>query len=951
MHKHIKKIFPWLFLIALLTWGTYIIIYYIGIDGHIVVLLKNADWNRIGQETADPFMRGLEAMVPFVEHLLFRLKPFIGYAVISTVLYLAFIVFTVLRTGRIYIKTRLSALSVFLFAVGSLWLIHTSMFYATFPGTDPKVIIEPNAEVYENASEETMTVLEANFENLKNSGCLVKDATRTGRGGAEVYFYRGWCIQKAFVTRVLSQVGILLILFLNMLVLGTAMLKLVRVRSSGFFEFIVSLAFGAATLSAILWLLALFHALNQWVVWGLLIFIPIVGYEPSLKWIRSAAKTKWEVRESFHSIRVLLLWFLISYIAFNFLTVIRPFPIGWDDLGRYINLPRQLSVMNQVLPGISAIQWEYVTSLGFVLFGYFSDFGATLAQQINWLAGLFAVLAVYGFTKMILGPRAGLLAALFYYMLPMVGHFSFADMKTENALFFFGVVGLMCIIHFLECRKEGGNDTLKWLLIAGILFAAGFATKATLILMLFMSGVILTAALLGTIPGWGAGLITVAILAFTEPFSFSGIATKAMGISVPWVDMAIPSILLVVGALLIAAPCVRSAERSLDLKKWIRACGALVLGFIIFSAPWMGRNVTLNGEVGISSALKAPNTITPLVKYTPSEIPDSAPEGSRALPEELQVDRKHEMCEGTSHKEELDRYWGHGEGWGHYFGLPWRVVMNKDSQGYYLTTSPLLILSVLVLLLPAFWRRENRIVRLLFWATGLYLLEWIVIASGIPWYGIGMFLGLAVFVEALIALSPNNPSRAVMSAFILLALMTSMSLRLWQFGMQFNLYEYAWGKASGEVLREMTIPDYDNIADKVMELSKNPERPYLFRMGTFISYFIPRNREIFTVNDNQLQFFNCLNQEENHKLTLRRLHALGFHSIVFDTNTATIEKDPNGTLHQKVQRFLNFANNPELGIVSVVNNPGAGIAYMILPEEILEESELGEIEKSEEGVE
>ena len=70
----------------------------------------------------------------------------------------------------------------------------------------------------------------------------------------------------------------------------------------------------------------------------------------------------------------------------------------------------------------------------------------------------------------------------------------------------------------------------------------------------------------------------------------------------------------------------------------------------------------------------------------------------------------------------------------------------------------------------------------------------------------------------------------------------------------------------------------------------------------------------------------------DHKLTLRRFQALGIHRIVFDTNTATIEKDPNGTVHQKVTRCLAFANDPELGIVAVVNNPGNGIAYMILPQ-------------------
>ena len=358
----------------------------------------------------------------------------------------------------------------------------------------------------------------------------------------------------------------------------------------------------------------------------------------------------------------------------------------------------------------------------------------------------------------------------------------------------------------------------------------------------------------------------------------------------------------------------------------------LVSGTLLFSAPWMARNMIVSGRTSLEFAMKGSDTVTPRVRFTQSEILAGAPKGSRFLPPELAVDLTHEMCAGdTSREEELDRYWGYGEGIGHYAGLPWRVVMNADAQGYYLTTSPLILFLLLILLLPAFWMRRD--LRALFYGTLLYAGVWVVVGNGIPWYGIGMFLCFAIFVEALVALAPNAAARWIASALIAIALLTNVSLRLWQFGMQYNLYEFAWGKASHEVLREMTIPDYDDVAEHVLRLSQNPERPYLYRMGTFISYFIPRNREIIVVNDNQLGFFNCLNQEQDHALTVKRLKALGFHSIVFDTNTATIEKDPNGTLHQKVQRFLDFANDESTGIMRVVNNPGNGIAYMILPED------------------
>ena len=65
-------------------------------------------------------------------------------------------------------------------------------------------------------------------------------------------------------------------------------------------------------------------------------------------------------------------------------------------------------------------------------------------------------------------------------------------------------------------------------------------------------------------------------------------------------------------------------------------------------------------------------------------------------------------------------------------------------------------------------------------------------------------------------------------------------------------------------------------------------------------------------------------------MTLKRLQALGFNAIVFDTNTQTIEKDPNGSLHQKVNAFADFANTQGIGLTLEVYDPNAGIAFILL---------------------
>jgi hypothetical protein len=302
------------------------------------------------------------------------------------------------------------------------------------------------------------------------------------------------------------------------------------------------------------------------------------------------------------------------------------------------------------------------------------------------------------------------------------------------------------------------------------------------------------------------------------------------------------------------------------------------------------------------------------------------------MPAELKVDPKHPFCGETGHEEELGRYWGTRIGWGHYLTLPWRSVLNLDSAGYYVTTMPALLLFPLLLLLPYFWTRRGRWLRWMMIGTLVILLEWMFMANGIPWYGIGVFLGLVLGIEALVARAPDVISRSLVGVLITIALFSNFANRFWQFEQQRNLLEYPIGRASAEVMRERTIPHYDDIAEIAVELYRTqPDRPYLYRIGTFIPYFIPRNLEVIGLVDHQLDVFNCLYQERDSALMTKRLKALGFSSLIFDTNTATIERDANGSLHKKVQALVDYLNDPASGLQVIINDQDGGVVYVLIP--------------------
>ena len=55
--QRLQKFLPYVFVVLLLVCGSYVTLFFIGTDGHIVVLLKSADWQGIGETVEHPFLR------------------------------------------------------------------------------------------------------------------------------------------------------------------------------------------------------------------------------------------------------------------------------------------------------------------------------------------------------------------------------------------------------------------------------------------------------------------------------------------------------------------------------------------------------------------------------------------------------------------------------------------------------------------------------------------------------------------------------------------------------------------------------------------------------------------------------------------------------------------------------------------------------------------------------
>lgn len=1017
-----------------ILWGGMTFLAYLGVPVHQYVYMTPSEASAVsdpcggGTALATLLCTGTASLTTFFSAIFAMGSPFLAYVTVSFLLFLGVILWSGYSTGHFEKTLRCRPIILVALFIGAVWLLGTTLslgtLYNRLTPDNQKVadlsgqkilapfsrFYEPTTEVYGTGNPQALAELQNNYQTLLNSGCLIPLTNDMGlevmtQRGSRVYDLSFVCSQMSLFGRAGLQIILMLWFLFTLLALGRFLLSaVIRIKPVQPLLFLcLSFGMGALALIAILWSMSIASLLTPAIVRTLFIGLPFILYPWSLAWIKESYGKTFDVEFSFSKIHLLLVWLLVTYLALNFLNVVRPFPIGWDDLGSYLNRPRLLSSYGSFIPSMSQFQWEYLTSLGFLLFGYDSTIGATMAMQINWSAGLLSVLIVYTFGRLYLGQSAGVLAAMLYYFLPMTGHFSFADMKIDNAVFFMSTLAIltMCVALFPHRRghETVAHSDLRFFLLIGLFAGLAIAFKVTAILSVFIVGAMLFGTLGGgVLPFLAASFIGFGVLAHMGPLNVHEIFARAL-VEIPLTTRTFALIMYGIGLGILVLHWSRSPAKAQQVS---RPLGWFIVGLVIAVGPWGIHNMMINNVISPSAMLGARDLTAPQVFYeqadtvAESHLPASIP--VRTLPPELKLDPENVACKTSAKVEELDRYWGFGTGLSHYVFLPWRQVMNLDAFGYYVTLAPALLLFPLLLLVPAFWDARRKIphrifagvaltvVSLplvhallsglfgievlqslgdtggkifllaygillflsplggLFWryewrwlgylyaGTGICIIQWMFVANGVIWYGLGMFLGLALALEALIVASPDKQNRWLFSILIALSIIVCLLNRLWQFDTQKNIFEYSLGKISTSALREVTIPEYDDIRESVVSRHDSmPETPYTYRIGTFISYFIPRNREVFPLADHQLGFFNCINQERDHVLTLKRLKALGFNGIIFDTNTQTIEKDPNGSLHQKVNAFSEFVNDPKVALQIKIYNPGNGIAYILLP--------------------
>jgi hypothetical protein len=182
-----------------------------------------------------------------------------------------------------------------------------------------------------------------------------------------------------------------------------------------------------------------------------------------------------------------LLFLVLTFlIGVNFINVVRPMPIGWDDLGVYMNYPRIMAETGEI-ERLGIVAWQTLTGIGFLFRS------ATQAFFLNQIGGILSVVTIGLFLKRIISfsdskksyLNLPLLFATLVYAMPMIVFQQAKDMKLDPGLLAITTGAIFVVYELVRAKKEDRSEFWKLAALAGFLAGIAFAIKFTT-LMLFL---------------------------------------------------------------------------------------------------------------------------------------------------------------------------------------------------------------------------------------------------------------------------------------------------------------------------------------------------------------------------------------------------------------------------------------------------------------------------------
>ncbi len=385
-----------------------------------------------------------------------------------------------------------------------------------------------------------------------------------------------------------------------------------------------------------------------------------------------------EVTARDRAILIILGSTLTCVITATILHLIRPIPIGWDDIGVYMNIPSLLNDYGHLVSGFGPYNFGLVTQLGFTVFG-----DTSIAMLFTFFGGLMAIMALYAGLKECVGKLyvgfIPLLLTSVFAMTPFVLFQLGEDMKIDLPLLFYI---LTCFILLLDFLRNTESRTLLRASIIGVLLGVSLGIKFTSLLFVFFVLTVMAYVSGGWLLFSAGACFFVTLLFGMDVFSLGGLVVSS------GVKMTAIASSFVIGLICTGFAFVKKEIVYKNLSKMIMTFGVAFLCVL----PWFMYNYSSMCDAGKCQVSGVHDVLYGKFMSPPAPVlnevyvktvADSGAVMSEADVAKSQVLQASLASSGGALKEELGRYVGYNGGIFQYLTIPLDTIFNVNVVGDY----------------------------------------------------------------------------------------------------------------------------------------------------------------------------------------------------------------------------------------------------------------------------
>lgn len=504
------------------------------------------------------------------------------------------------------------------------------------------------------------------------------------------------------------------------------------------FQHLTSLNLGIFLFITILTIFGFFGLYQKEVVIGILIIFAWCSFKELVwfkKWLFDPIVTFERNKESALKFVVIEFLFLIStlVLSVNLINILRPMPIGWDDLWVYMNYPHLFAEAWEIVSLWGIHAWQVFTGIWYL---FHSPTQAFYLNVLGWFLSFISILLI---TKDLIPskkyktylPIPMLLATMFICM-PMVVFEQAKDMKVDPALFFTSIITLYIAFKVLldktwvfeiktKVMQFFWKEDWEWLsskyiyfLLIGLFLGFSFTLKFTSLLLIIGVLGLLFYAYLGL-----AGFLWYFSI-FVGVFTKLGL-WKFMNIVYPSDNIQFVNTVTIICAVLgFSSLAFAFNKYSTVVKSFLIKLFICLTGIIIAISPWFVKHIITSDSI----------TIWTLLSWNPEyyKVDYADIYSDEELVKIQEEKEKYTLSQsGTTTNEDWGRYFWYEEGINNFVKLPWNLTIQVNQKGEFteITYWYLVLLPLILLFLP--FRKTNYslwICVILAFAIAMWFIDW-----------------------------------------------------------------------------------------------------------------------------------------------------------------------------------------------------------------------------------